>query len=445
MQLSIKKIILSSFLFIYCISYGHGFRFNTPVLLCDGSWQTIHTICLHALHHTISVPSYDIHAFCNTNQYVKTGKRSKSNCYIRLSFDANFNDTTDDDIVCTPMQEFYVPVLRQWIPAYMLKPGDALLTKNMIAKPITYKKFVPESLRIYTLEIQESHTFFVGKHSILTHNIILPIATSFGFTIPFGSVATGTVGSFFGPIGVMGGIVLGGIIGIVTKAIYENRILSYKTQIYDIPSIKAYCHHEEIDFSTKSTGCFTPENAANKSYRHITEIEDQLSQVAIGCIEINTIQENRVTKTCHNNNELEKTNRSGCFQSTEQNELPLFNAQEKSFISENPKVRYQGPYVHNWKEFERDCPIGQKYGKKFIYTGKQNPKDGSPIRQLSENIPNTEMFKKGYQFAPDRLHGDHFEVWDKNGKWIGVANVDGSKNEKKTNAETNPSKRKLGN
>ena len=74
----------------------------------------------------------------------------------------------------------------------------------------------------------------------------------------------------------------------------------------------------------------------------------------------------------------------------------------------------------------------------------QNPKDGSPVRKLSEDIPNTEMFKKNRYFALDRFHeGDHFEVWDKNRNWIGVSNLDGSKNEKKTNAVTDIDKREL--
>ncbi|HLC06778.1 MAG TPA: polymorphic toxin-type HINT domain-containing protein [Candidatus Babeliales bacterium] len=447
MQRTTKKAIfvlyVVSFLFFHSITHGHGFGSNTPIQLGSGSWQTIHTICLRALHDTISVASYDIHTFCNANQYVITGRRSKSNCYIRLGFDVGFNDTSHDDIICTPMQEFYIPATHQWIPAYLLKPGDALLTKNMIAKPITYKKFVPQPLRIYTLEIQESHAFFVGKYSILTHNIILPIAASLGFTIPFGSVATGAVGSFFGPIGLMGGVVLGGIISIAAKAIYENRILSYKTPVYNIASIKAYCHHKEINSTIKPTGCFIPDHAANTTYIHVTPIENPLPQTAIGCIQIGVMQENQVAKGCNKNNELEKTNSNGCFQPAEYNNQPLFNTQDKASVTENNKIRYQGPYVRNWKEFEENCLIGQQYGKKFINTGKQNPKDGAPIRQLSEDIPKTEMFKKGYQFAPDRLHGDHFEVWDKNGKWIGVANLDGSKNYTKSNAEKNQPKRKL--
>ena len=79
-----------------------------------------------------------------------------------------------------------------------------------------------------------------------------------------------------------------------------------------------------------------------------------------------------------------------------------------------------------------------------MHTGKRNPKDNSPIRELTEDIPDTEMLKEGYLFALDKFHeGDHFEVWNKRKKWIGVANMDGSKNEKKTAAVTDKNKRKL--
>lgn len=46
--------------------------------------------------------------------------------------------------------------------------------------------------------------------------------------------------------------------------------------------------------------------------------------------------------------------------------------------------------------------------------------------------------------SPDPAHqGDHFEVWDKKGNWVGLANLDGSKNLQKTLAETNLASRRI--
>jgi len=55
-----------------------------------------------------------------------------------------------------------------------------------------------------------------------------------------GSAAGGTAGSFFGPIGIIGGFVIGGIIGLTMKAMYEDRIPTYHVPEYDIASIKTF-------------------------------------------------------------------------------------------------------------------------------------------------------------------------------------------------------------
>ena len=191
-----KKIISLIFFILHSIIQGHGFGPNTLVQLPNDSQQTIHTLCLESLRKTIAVASCGIPNSCLSNQYIKIGKKSKTNCYIKLGFNAQFN--VADDILCTPMQEFYIPEQRKWLPAYMLKPGDALLTSHLTVQPVTFKEFVPKSLKVYMIEVEQTHTFFVGKHSILTHNMFLPMTMSLGASIPFGSVVAGSIGSFFG-------------------------------------------------------------------------------------------------------------------------------------------------------------------------------------------------------------------------------------------------------
>lgn len=242
-------IVCMLFLVLHNTTYGHGFASDTLVQLGDGSLQTIHTVCLRSIHNKIAVSSYNVDTSSKTNQLVKVGRRSQSNCYMRLGFDVGFNDSTRNDIVCTPMQEFYMPKTRMWIHAYTLKVGDALLTKDNIAKPITYIQFVQKPLTIYMLEIKKSHTFFVGKYLILTHNMMLPMAFNVGLSVPFGTAAMGTAGSFFGPIGLIGGVVLGGIIGLTVRAMYEDRIPTYTVPEYDVAFINTHCynviHHVE--------------------------------------------------------------------------------------------------------------------------------------------------------------------------------------------------------
>jgi hypothetical protein len=118
--------------------------------------------------------------------------------------------------------------------------------------------------------------------------------------------------------------------------------------------------------------------------------------------------------------------------------------QKTATVPNSSNPRYNGPWARNWKEFFDTCPVGQKYKHLFDDIRKQNPKDGAPLRQLLADIPGAAMFKKGNILAPDRAHaGDHLEAWDVNGAWIGVANLDGSKNDKKSKAEKDPNGRSI--
>lgn len=433
--------ICSFIIFLHSTVHGHGFAYKTPVKLANGSYQSLGTVCHRALHDTVSLASYDTHKLCNVNQYVKHAGRSTSNCYLQLRFDAGTNNIT-----CSPTQEFYIPSIHKWVPAYALKPGDALLSKNDIAKILVYIEFIEKPLKTYTVEVQGTHTFFVGQDSILTHNMVLPIAFTVGFSLPFGSAVAGTAGTFFGPVGVIGGVVVGGIISIAVKIACENRVPRYKKSVHDIAAIKTYRHNimqhnEEVNAKVKIDGCFTPTGEINIVNIHVTPIENPLLQKPTGCIEIEINSEN-IAKGCFEHKETEKINDDGCFQPVEQDDQILFNTQDKAPATEKQNSGNKPLIVRNWKEFE-DTPMGREHGKKFIHTGKCNPKDGSPIRKLIADIPDAEMFKKDHLFAIDRLHDDHFEVWNKRGKWIGVANLDGSKNHKKTNAVTDTSNRDL--
>jgi len=276
---SILSILCIIFLlFSYDAVDAHGFSADTLVQLGNGSWQTIHTICLRSLHNKISVSSYNLDTSCKTNQLVKSGRRSQSNCYMRLGFDPGFNDSTPNDIVCTPMQEFYMPETHKWIHAYTLKVGDILLTKDKGVKSVTYIQFVQKPYQIYSLEIKKSHTFFVGKHSILTHNMALPLAFNVGLSIPFGSAAGGTAGSFFGPIGIIGGFVIGGIIGLTMKAMYEDRIPTYNVPEYDIASIKTFRDIVHYSENNNYVNCYAIQSLNEATYEPSLNVTIEVGQ-----------------------------------------------------------------------------------------------------------------------------------------------------------------------
>jgi len=259
------------------------------------------------------------------------------------------------------------------MPAGKLVIGDELLTKDMTVKSISYIKCIFKSLKIYLLEVENSHTFFVGKHSVLTHNVALPMALWFGFSTSFGSGAVVAASSFFGPLALTAGVAIG-VLQFAVKAIKKRRSLHNEIVISDITMAQNCCSIDNGE-SLKSAGCFGPEDFNNQTYAHVFPKEDLVYE-EVGCIKLEVgLDTSAIRQSCVTDNELQ---------------------------------------------------------------------DGSPIRKLLEDIPETEMFKKGHLYALDRFHaGDHMEVWDKQGKWLGVVNLDGTKNIKKSEVEENPGMRKL--
>jgi len=207
---------------------GHGLGQNTYVR----TYYKNHPVfeCIDQVCHNITrnplVKSYNFSTTNCTISSVRSVGKSETNCYFKLGFDEWFND----DILCTPTQEFYLPITNEWRPAYQLRIHDKLVTENGVAIPITHIEFVEKSITVYTLEIKKTHNFFVGRHAVLTHNIALPVL-GLGLTIPFGSGAIGgALGScFFGPVSIIGTIAIGSLIGWGIKSFWEeDHVTNYK-------------------------------------------------------------------------------------------------------------------------------------------------------------------------------------------------------------------------
>ena len=120
-----KRFYLSLIAAIHAtLLIGHGFRADTLVLLADNTWQEINTVCYRTQKKKIRVASYDTALLWHTPSKTIQSGRSRSNCYIRFGFEEK---QSSHDVTCTPTQEFYSATTCQWIPAYKLKIGDALL------------------------------------------------------------------------------------------------------------------------------------------------------------------------------------------------------------------------------------------------------------------------------------------------------------------------------
>ena len=76
-----------------------------------------------------------------------------------------------EEITCTPMHPFYSPV-KGWTSAIDLRAGDILVMLNgeyVVVEQIQHELLEsPEAT--YNFEVEDYHTYYVGKYSILAHN-----------------------------------------------------------------------------------------------------------------------------------------------------------------------------------------------------------------------------------------------------------------------------------
>lgn len=245
--MKVYQLFYHAFIFIYIFSSiqlnAHGFAQGTLIKSSEDGWWSIEQVCrLLRKHNKQSVASYDFHANCLVNQRVKSGAESKTNCHFRIGFD----DHRSHDIVCTPTQEFYIPLSHEWMPAYRLKVGDTFLSQYDTLVKITYVEFVKQPIQVYSIEVKNTHNFFVGYYSILTHNMFLPVALGVGLGGSFGSgaAAGGAAGGFFGPITFVGGIVVGGLIGIAVKMFSHDKQLRQYHLTFDTNVIDTHLKND---------------------------------------------------------------------------------------------------------------------------------------------------------------------------------------------------------
>ncbi len=222
-------LIFQFFLPFHC--YGHGFDGNTLVSIVDQSVDLypIRLVCEDVVEDGQSIISFDFAKEACVKRTIRSAGRTETDYHVAISF----NDEWWEDITCTATQEFYVVHTRQWIPAYQLKIGDILFSKDHEVKRISKIRFFKEPRTVYAIHVKGTHNFFVGTNQILTHNIVLP-AISIGLGIAFGTgaAAGGSMGGVLGPITLSCGAILGGLFGIGIKKFFGPA---------DVP-----CYHLEL-------------------------------------------------------------------------------------------------------------------------------------------------------------------------------------------------------
>lgn len=328
-----KRFLLSLIALAYTtLLSGHGFSSDTLVLLAGNGWQQISTVCYRTQKKKIAVASYNTTASYQTTSKTIRGGRSKSNCFIRFGFEERFKDSQLHEVACTPTQEFYSATTHQWIPAYKLKIGDELLCASNTTKTVAYISLIKEPLDIYTIEVKHTHTFFVTHHSLLTHNMVIPVAFSLGVSIPFGASAGGAAGGFFGPITFLVGAAIGCAVGALVKIVCNSKLPTYTVDAYNANTFDQYVK-QQPQVATFSE----PHVTLSPDYKETQQITDATAGEAYGEYTFSDDNENTpcFSITIHN----PPKEKPGCGDTTPQKPLILIVPADPMPVFQNPGYR----------------------------------------------------------------------------------------------------------
>ena len=421
-----KRCSLLISLLQYTLLCGHGFSADTLVLLAENGWQQISTVAHRVQKKKIAVASYDTDAAFQTVAPATRGGRSTTNCFIHLGFEGQLKDAHRyAELACTPTQEFYCVSTQQWTSAYLLKIGDKLLCAHNTTKTVASISLIKEPLEIFTIEVKRTHTFFVTQHSILTHNMVLPLAFNLGLSIPFGASAGGSIGSFFGPATIVLGATVGCMVGALVKMVYNDRTPRYTFDAYDPNSFEQHIKQQ-------STAYIDTENEPSLSI-----IIHNPPQAKPGCGSgTEHVEQNYGTPLMP---PPEPAQKPGCIYPPVEMPIILINVpveaehwsnyivtQDKQSDKEKEHKRYVGPKYERTERWIENSPIG----KEFERTDKGF--QGKRAFKLKKDISGIIGISAGDHVVIDAAHGDHLEVYNKHGTWTHVANFDGSRNEEKT-------------
>lgn len=77
----------------------------------------------------------------------------------------------DEEITTTPFHPFYVPQ-KGWTSAVDLRAGDILVTVNgeyVVLEKVQHE-ILENPVTVYNFEVEDFHTYYVGKTEVLVHN-----------------------------------------------------------------------------------------------------------------------------------------------------------------------------------------------------------------------------------------------------------------------------------
>ncbi len=119
-----------------------------------------------------------------------------------------------------------------WVLANDLCIGDELLGYGNQLHKVVYKEVILSPHIVYTFEVEKTHTFFVGKQGILTHNMALPTSLLCEAGISLGGLAAAIGSLCSSPLVIVGAILIATGCAIA-KAIKRKKVRKYKIPVKD--------------------------------------------------------------------------------------------------------------------------------------------------------------------------------------------------------------------
>lgn len=306
----------------------------------------------------------------------------------------------DDEYIYADIdQKFYVINKGTWVNASQLQPSDTLLCINGKCV-IESLKLVCQPCQIHVLSVETKHTFCVGRHGIVVHNIEPGSTTT-------AVLALSTVCPPAAAVVAVAEIVALGVV-----------------------SVGMYCTHKKLEKNKKTDGCFSQDDVLKHSQN-------------AGCYtpDIPYIHTLPSTPGCTITVEKPRTAETIPYEKPEgMNDVYTFpievvrdsimHQHDTNRDGSDEKKQYNGPWYNRTEDWMNEHPFGQKIKKSLERS--QYTNQGKRAFKVIENIENCDGFKKGDYIVIDAMHKDHLEVFDKRGRWVRVTNFDGTKNDNKT-------------
>jgi hypothetical protein len=262
-QLFLRLLLL--LVFVPPISvYSHGFHPNTLIHCDDDQYmrslnQVVTKIKKRKKYY---VASYDQKGFKWIPKQVQAAGFSRIPFYCTLSFDG----FPDADIIYSPIQHFYCIADKQWIPVSQLNIGNQLLCAHNKSVQISKIEVIQNPLTVYTIQVKDTHIFLVGKYGIVAHNTIVPVAVAaVGLSLPSVSWFGASFGAMFGPLGLLGGVIAGGIIGFTIYTCMKDTFVEYHVALQptDAESLRQRNNNNQESSSNTQGPYFDPEDNNN--------------------------------------------------------------------------------------------------------------------------------------------------------------------------------------